>query len=66
MAFLETPCPAGKVQYAEKIEALLALVHWQLQGNGDKRPIRVYPCDLCGAWHLTSQELKNKDETQWV
>jgi ribosomal protein L44E len=29
--------------------------------KGDRAPLRVYKCDVCGLWHLTSKKAKPND-----
>lgn len=52
-------CPiTGKVAYTNKIRALMAIVKIESVGPrifGGPIPKRVYRCEHCGAWHLTSQ-----------
>lgn len=30
------------------------------EGDGTKLPVRVYPCDVCAGWHLTSKKVSGK------
>jgi hypothetical protein len=49
-------CPSGKSGFAEA-EARRRLEQYAAEhGNRRARPVRVYPCPKCGAWHLTSRE----------
>lgn len=45
-----------KKSYRDKESALGNLHFIQSRQDGRKKPIRVYPCDLCGKWHLTSKD----------
>lgn len=56
-------CP--KVTYRDFVTACLALAdvqrraesgEWRHPGETGKMPQRVYRCDRCGWWHLTSKE----------
>lgn len=49
-------CPTGKQGFAEHV-ALAKLAQYA-EGNDNRmsRPKRVYYHELCGSWHLTSQE----------
>lgn len=29
-------------------------------GKSARRPVRVYPCDVCDGWHLTSKGVKGR------
>ena len=52
-------CGFGKVRYADRIEALLALADTTREAANDKRTEkRVYRCEECHGWHLTSQPKK--------
>ena len=45
-------CPTGKIAYAKRGEARLALAHHQTAGGATRR---VYRCPDCRAYHLTKQ-----------
>lgn len=51
-----TVCPSGKRGFAEH-EARRRLERAQLEPGNRKHATvrRVYPCKLCGTWHLTSK-----------
>lgn len=52
-------CLTGKISYATKELAESALYFAQLHKDKDRKtPIRVFYCEHCGRWHLTSQEKK--------
>ena len=54
-------CFTGKIGYATENLAKTAMTFTQLQKEkekGRKVPVRVFYCDDCGRWHLTSQEKK--------
>lgn len=54
-------CPTGKQSYSSKDLAETALAFAQLNAKrGRKKPRRVFHCDMCGRYHLTSQEEKGK------
>ena len=44
----------GKVVYGKKVNALFALVKIQNQKESGHHERRIYKCDYCGNWHLTS------------
>lgn len=54
-------CPSGKRSYRNSVQALAGLMACRYKRNGKRRrkPLRkergCYRCDLCGAWHVTSQ-----------
>lgn len=58
-------CTCGKAIYSQK-EAYIKLNHfkrWKNVNSKAKHPIRVYRCELCNEWHITSRqqyEVKNK------
>jgi hypothetical protein len=59
---IEDACPSGKVKFEKKIEALICVVHWEFKDERHgPRPIRVYLCNLCGAYHVTSQPPRPKE-----
>jgi hypothetical protein len=47
-----------KICYSQRRDAQTALriIARKCRRKGKKVPIAVYPCDLCGAWHLTSKK----------
>lgn len=50
-------CYTGKLGYATEELALTALAFAQMiNDKSRKKPVRVFYCDGCGRWHLTSQE----------
>ena len=50
-----------KHAYAGQAAARVALTHLRRKSKpGAKAPIRVYPCDVCDGWHLTSKKLSGK------
>lgn len=51
-------CDSGKVRYRSNEQATLALLKIQGGDRRDRTPIRVYACDDCGGYHLTSQETR--------
>lgn len=40
--------------YLDQASARVALANIRAKGSG-KKPLRVYPCDRCDGWHLTSK-----------
>lgn len=46
----------GKASYATRHEATTALTYVRAKGGRAVKPERVYRCEWCGNWHLTSQE----------
>lgn len=52
-------CVCGKVKYTSA-EAGFVLNHTSYGGSiKGKKPIRKYLCDICGAYHTTSEEKRN-------
>jgi len=54
-------CPSGKLRYRSRLGALLALSRLQgdaardrRQREGRRAETRVYECNLCQGWHLSS------------
>ena len=47
----EASCPTGKVQYRDRVAALLTLA--SMPGSRDEQ--RAYRCPDCQRWHLTSK-----------
>jgi len=53
----------NKVKFFDKVDALLALYtiehknrrNKKIKENFNRREIRVYFCELCKCWHLTSK-----------
>ena len=57
-------CPTGKVQYATERDARIALAGAVVdfnRGRCHRKESRVYLCDKCPAWHLTSAPLTTKE-----
>lgn len=55
-------CKTGKIKYRY---VWFAKKHLQwIAGRSDStyKPIRVYKCNLCGDYHLTSKQFKTKEE----
>lgn len=47
-------CPSGKICLNSKKQAEDKMAsYWRTPRRG-KMPIRVYKCDLCNNWHMTS------------
>ena len=56
----------GKISYTER-EARAALNGARHRGNRAKRiPKRMYPCEKCGYYHLTSQKSEKPDYSKQV
>ena len=55
---LKTSMRCLKKTYRSTETALYALQQIRKKGKG-KKPIRIYKCDLCLKYHLTSKEKKN-------
>lgn len=53
MACLKKPHP-------NQFAALRALEMIRTTGKPGKQPVRVYPCQDCSSWHLTSKRLTGK------
>jgi hypothetical protein len=54
-------CLTGKIGYPTAELARTAMSFSQLKGaKGEKKPIRVFHCEMCDRWHMTSQEKKAK------
>ncbi len=52
-----------KTGYRDKDLALFALHGIGNKDDGRKKPIRVYECDDCGEWHLTSKPIGDMMKT---
>jgi hypothetical protein len=50
---------SGKLKYFSCQDADLALAAIP-RDNPNRRECRVYACPMCGGWHLTSQEQRNR------
>lgn len=51
-----TVCPHGKRGYPEHVaKAKLEQYRQDDEGKNRRRPTRVYLCQLCDSWHLTSE-----------
>jgi len=48
-----------KKPYHDQASARVALRHVLLKPSTN-RPLRVYPCDACDGWHLTSKGMAGK------
>ena len=48
-----------KIRYTTKKEALSSLNYIRKYKNRKKLPIRIYYCNLCYGWHITSQNKIN-------
>jgi hypothetical protein len=46
--------------YPNQAVARLAMQSIQAKARISMRPMRVYPCDRCEWWHLTSKRLSGK------
>ncbi len=59
-------CPSGKNQYSTKFLAETSLIDIHIYRNfpPDQGPQNVYQCDICGAWHLTSNSPKRNERLQ--
>lgn len=50
-------CPTGKAGFPE-VEARRRLELYSSESSSRRtKPVRVYPCPKCQAWHLTSRPL---------
>ena len=50
-----------KVPFADQAMARLRLEEWGKRAKlGEEVPHRVYPCDVCSAWHLTGKRSGRK------
>ena len=64
---------SGKQSYPDQASARLAL-QWVLSKgkfSRGKAPCRVYPCEACDSWHLTSKPVSGKkppwdSDPDWV
>jgi epoxyqueuosine reductase QueG len=52
-----TTCPSGKTRYRDAIAAKLALASTARRDGSRRSKLesRVYRCDQCKGWHLTSK-----------
>jgi hypothetical protein len=48
-------CPTGKVRYSSEASSSRALRTIQRRSQEAVVPVRVYECESCEGWHLTSQ-----------
>ncbi|GAB3601106.1 hypothetical protein GCM10027586_03820 [Kineococcus gypseus] len=48
-------CPSGKVRYRDRIAAELALLNAHRSSAARRNEVRVYQCEKCRGWHLTSR-----------
>jgi hypothetical protein len=49
-------CPTGKMRYLSNARATLRLLAVQaMPEDGRTKPVRVYRCERCDGYHLTSQ-----------
>lgn len=54
-------CITGKLGYATEDLAKQAMYFSQVNKEPSRKfPIRVFYCEYCGRWHMTSQEKKDK------
>lgn len=51
-------CSTGKVRYRDKLGAKIELAKVQHEDHGERR---VYRCEFCRGWHLTSQSRRPAD-----
>lgn len=49
-------CPTGKQGFAEHVAQAKLDAYAEGSDNRLNRPKRIYYHELCGSWHLTSQE----------
>ena len=57
-------CAKIAMAYAEA-HRLLNVAHGRHNNRAKKIPQRVYYCEECKAWHLTSQKHEGKDVKTW-
>lgn len=50
---------AGKTRYWDDVAAKLELSRISNKGGGNQIPTRIYRCEFCKGWHLTSQPKRN-------
>ncbi len=53
----------GKSQFRDEISAKIAMAKIAVKSTELKIPTRAYRCPMCHYWHLTSQELKERDSS---
>lgn len=56
---VSTACPTGKVRFETERDARVELcgaVIGRNRGKHQRRECRVYECDRCGGWHMTSMQ----------
>lgn len=58
--------PCKKRSFRDKDEALYALHGIANKNDGRKKPVRVYECEDCGCWHLTSKPIGEMMKTALV
>jgi hypothetical protein len=50
-----------KVPFVDQAMARSRLEGWRKKAKpGEKVPHRIYPCDICSAWHLTAKNSGRK------
>jgi hypothetical protein len=47
-----------KIKYKDKIAAMLALASCRHDKKGKRQEHRIYYCDICECYHLTSKKFK--------
>ena len=45
----------NKIKYKDKISAMFALSQCKRKSKGKRQEKRIYYCNICKAWHLTSK-----------
>ena len=48
----------NKIKYKDKISAMLALASCKHSRKGKRREHRIYYCEICKCYHLTSKNKK--------
>ncbi len=50
-------CPkTGKVRFRDELSAKTSMSHVAEMSDRERVPVRVYQCEFCLDWHMTSRE----------
>lgn len=47
-------CTSGKAGFSERVASMKLESFRVMDSRRSARPVRIYLCDLCSAWHLTA------------
>jgi hypothetical protein len=54
--------PCDKITFYSEKDAKAEINRIKAREQENKKPVRAYQCDVCGAWHLTSIAFENWDK----